>query len=329
MNVGIIGFGLMGKQRAEDISQLDFLNLKSVFDKNTDELNDFKKKYGFQIKEIPEDIINDSDIELIILSVPHNLIKDYAVRILNQGKHLLCEKPLGRTINESKKIINNLDQSFLEPGFNYRYYDGIKKIKTLINDNEIGKVHSMRCVLGHGGRPGMEKEWKLNKKLCGGGALLDPGIHVIDLTRYLIGEIDKGFLSPQNSFWETDIEDNVMVLLDASGVKISLNISLTEWKSLFRIEIFGSDGAVYFSGRSRSYGSQKVELVKRWFWKDKIDNKTWEYPDLDNSFKDELKDFYYLIKGKENSIIASHLDGYRAIEIIENLYNSPNQLIAL
>jgi predicted dehydrogenase len=329
MNVGIIGFGLMGKQRADDINKLEVFDLKSVYDKDFKNVAEYNKTNGFKIAKNPNEIINDSEIELIILSVPHFLIKDFALKILHNNKHLLCEKPLGRKIDEANEIIKSMHGALLEPGFNYRYYDGIKKIKELITDKKIGNVHSMRCVLGHGGRPGMEKEWKLDKELCGGGALLDPGIHIIDLSRFLFGEIQSGFLSQQNGFWDTNVEDNVFVILEASGTKISLNISLTEWKSLFRMEIFGDEGAIYFSGRSKSYGPQKVRLIKRWFWDNNVKDEFWEFPNIENSFQNELEDFFHVIKGEKSNIMASPQDGFRAIEIIETLYNSPNQLIPL
>jgi len=329
MNTGIIGFGLMGKQRAEDVNKLPYLKLKSVFDIDFNIVKPFEKVYGFNTANSKEEIINDKEIELVILSVPHFLIEKLAIQILKSKKHLLCEKPLGRTVNEASSILSHINDSLIEPGFNYRYYDGILKVKELITKNKVGKIHSVRCVLGHGGRPGMEKEWKLDKKLCGGGALLDPGIHVIDLTRFLFGEIQKGFLVQQNAFWKTNVEDNVMLFLETQETELTINISITEWESLFRLEIFGEDGAIYFSGRSNNYGSQKIRFVKRWFWDQNSQDEIWEFSNNENSFLNELTDFCNVIEGGESDKLATPQDGYRAIEIIENLYNSPNRFISL
>ena len=95
------------------------------------------------------------------------------------------------------------------------------------------------------------------------------------------------------------------------------------------MEIFGDEGAIYLSGRSKNYGPQKVKFVKRWFWKQNTQDKVWEYSDKDNSFLNELKDFYNVIVGSKSNTIATPQDGYRAIEIIDKLYQSPNKLIQL
>ena len=130
-------------------------------------------------------------------------------------------------------------------------------------------------------------------------------------------------------YWKTNVEDNVMLFLETQETELTINISITEWESIFRLEIFGEDGAIYFSGRSNNYGSQKIRFVKRWFWDQNSQDEIWEFSNNENSFLNELTDFCNVIEGGESDRLATPQDGYRAIEIIENLYKSPNRFISL
>jgi predicted dehydrogenase len=323
MNIGIVGFGLIGQQRANDIKRMKEHRVAAVCDVNTDLVTKKQKEFGYEIESNWEKLVSRNDIQVVIVAVPHYLASEIAAAALYCGKHVLCEKPMGRNPAESTRIIEaaRRNKVLIEPGFNYRFYPGVLKLRQLIEDNAIGKVTHVRFVLGHGGRPGMENEWKTSKELCGGGALLDPGIHAIDLFRFLFGEIVEGTVFFKNSFWDIDVEDNAFVFLKTqSGQIISAHFSITEWKSLFRMEVFGTDGYVSLTGRSKSYGAQKVSFGARWFWRENHKEQNWEYSAEDNSFFEELNAFLNKITGRENQCLAAPEDAVKAIDVIENLY---------
>lgn len=334
MNVGIIGFGLMGKQRASDILDLPMHRLIILCDNNSDQFKDFD--FGTQNNIVFtndwKDVIENKKVELIVISVPHYLTKEITCDALMKGKNILCEKPLGMNPKEVNIILKTLNRTsgLLEPGFNYRFYPGILKTKKIIDDGHIGQVRHVRCTFGHGGRPGMDKEWKINKDLAGGGVLLDPGIHAIDLFRFLFGEICEGFATFKNTFWKVNAEDNVFLNLHTiNNVFIQSHFSTTEWKNKFRLEIFGDDACVTISGRSKTYGPQEVRLTKRWFWLNNEKEKLWVFPKEDVSFKNELLAFINLIKGNENSVLATPNDASKAIKIIDKLYKYPEEKVKL
>ena len=81
------------------------------------------------------------------------------------------------------------DRLFLKVGFNHRFHPAIRKAKEICDDGGIGRPFCIRARYGHGGRPGMEKEWRASRDLCGGGELLDQGVHVVDLVRWFGGEV--------------------------------------------------------------------------------------------------------------------------------------------
>ena len=176
INVGIIGLGLIGQQRAEDISRLDNVELYGGFDTDKELSKTISSKFGFESFNSSDELIASSQINLIVIAVPHVHSALYVISSLKAGKHVLCEKPMGITVSEAERILQVSKDTgkLVEPGFNYRYYPAIRKAKVLIDSNKIGKLISSRIVIGHGGRPGMENEWKLEREKSGGGSLIDP-----------------------------------------------------------------------------------------------------------------------------------------------------------
>lgn len=129
-------------------------------------------------------------------------------------------------------------------------------------------------VLGHGCYPEIKKTWKLDQKKAGGGCLIDPGIHLLDLCRIITNNklrIKNGL--KWSGFWKTGIEEECHFLFESKGLLINMQVSIVRWRSTFRIEINGEDGYGIISGRGRSYGAQTYTYGKRWGWKHHISQK--------------------------------------------------------
>lgn len=332
MNFGIIGFGLIGRQRADDMRRSPRCKLITAYDANGDLVKAASAEYGFAPAETVDSIVQRDDVEAVVVAVPHKLAPAIAIRALESGKHVICEKPMGRNVAEASSILAATVRSgrVFSPGLNYRFYDGIQRVREHLLSGEIGPVTHVRFVLGHGGRPGMEQEWKTDKEMAGGGALLDPGIHAIDLFRFLFGEIREGSVILQNAFWPLEVEDNAhLVLRTENDQVIAAHVTITEWKSLFRLEIYGNDGYMHLSGRSKSYGPQKLILGHRWAWKTGIKDVVEEFAEGENSFFGELDAFLDTCEGKSGSSLARPEDGYRAVEIVERLYEGGATLRSL
>jgi predicted dehydrogenase len=153
-------------------------------------------------------------------------------------------------------------------GFDYRFYPGIAQAVYDARTGVFGDLVSVTMVLGHGGAPGMENGWKFDPVRAGGGALIDPGIHLLDVSHLLS---PKGVSPLQgwswSGFWNTGIEEEVHLLLQAEGFVINMQVSVVRWRSTFRLEIQGTQGYGCVNGRNRSYGTQTYVRGKRWGWR--------------------------------------------------------------
>ena len=157
--VGIVGFGLIGQKRAESI-----LKLGHLLDLVVDPISDSESINYKSINDVPEKALEDLDVLFICL--PHHLIYETFKRVSQHVPKILIEKPLGLNLNEARKIkqLSRSNQNEICCGFNYRYLRHIEKLKNLIENNFFGKIFSISLSISHGGRPGMEEEWKIKKE---------------------------------------------------------------------------------------------------------------------------------------------------------------------
>jgi len=324
VNVGIAGCGLMGKQRAQAICGSSWGRLVSVYDADAARALALAQQYGCRATGSLNDLLND-EVDAVIVAVPHFLSHDTTAAALQAGKHVFCEKPVGMTAAECRDLISRRrGGQVLTAGFNYRFYPGVRQAQQMIRNGDIGVLTHVRSVLGHGGRPGMENEWKTSKQLCGGGALLDPGIHVLDLVRHIAGEYDDVTGSLARTFWPVDVEDNAFITARTKmGVHAQLHISITEWKSRFSLDFFGTDGCIRVRGRSGFYGPQVVSYNKRWEWlHPEFSETVTEYPPQDTSFADELSAFASTVAGVPSPDLGRPEDCLRLLEIMEHIYDT-------
>jgi len=266
IEVGIIGCGLIGEKRGVVISQFPDCHLKSVYDVNPERSRQLAEKFGCSVVQSSDEIFEDEEIGIVMVSPINKYIAPISVRALQSGKHVLCEKPPGRNLEETKQLCEMASRSNgrLKVGFNHRHHPAISRAKELMDHGEIGPLYYLRCYYGHGGRPGYDKEWRAAKELSGGGELLDQGIHVADLFRWFLGELEEVYGNTSTYFWNMDVEDNAFALFKTSiGQTALMHTSWTQWKNKFSFEIFGESGYLVVEGLGGSYGTETLRIGKR------------------------------------------------------------------
>lgn len=134
-----------------------------------------------------DEIAHNQDIDAVYIALPNSMHAEYTIRAAKAGKHVLCEKPMATTVADSEAMIGACNRAGKKLMIAYRcQYEptNLRAIKT-IRDGSIGKVQSIESANGFNIHPG---EWRLNRKLAGGGPLMDVGIYSLNACRYLTGE---------------------------------------------------------------------------------------------------------------------------------------------
>jgi predicted dehydrogenase len=266
LGVGIIGCGLMGEKRAGVLAQFPECHLRMVYDIDSEKGKRLPEKFGGSVAQSCEEVLWSKDVDVVIVSTINKPLVPISVNALQSGKHVLCEKPPGRNLEETKQLYEMVSQSKgrLKVGFNHRHHPAISKAKELIDCGRIGGLYYLRCFYGHGGRPGYDQEWRADRELSGGGELLDQGIHVIDLFRWFLGDFEEAFGYTNTYFWDMDVEDNAFAFFKTGKGQVALmQTSWTQWKNSFIFEIFGESGYLIIDGLGGSYGTETLRIGRR------------------------------------------------------------------
>ncbi len=266
----ICGLGLIGRQRLQAVLDSGHAEEIYVYDPK---LEGLPQNFIGEVKVIQE-IPNPDHTRLthVVISTPHDQILEMMEKVESHNPRILLEKPMGRNLVEAEKIKNYSAKCDLTIGFNYRFMKGIEELKLLLDQNKLGEINSIRLDLGHGGSPEDFTSWKLNKESAGGGSLLDPGIHLIDLILHLSGKkinlVEIDGVNYWSGFWNTGIEESSMVLGSIDKIPFIIISSIVAWRTRFKVEVIGTQGYAIVNGRGRSDGPQTITIGRRWGWQD-------------------------------------------------------------
>jgi len=325
LRVGIVGCGLIGRRRAAEAARNTRTVLRKVADADAARAIELASRYDAEAVNDWRYLVDDSSLDIVVVSTPNAYIAPIAIAALKSGKHVLVEKPPGRNLEEARRIATARRASgrVLKIGFNHRYHPALARAYLLLRQGAIGKAFNLRARYGHGGRPGYEKEWRGNPELAGGGELTDQGVHLVDLVNWMIGMPQRAFCTLQTAVWPiAPLEDNAFALLNfADGCVASLHTSWTQWKNLFSFEIFGSQGALCVEGLGGSYGTQKLLHYGRRVESGapNLVEETFDGPDC--SWQLEWQDFVEAIRG-DGACLGTAEDGIAAMAVIDALYRS-------
>jgi predicted dehydrogenase len=209
-------------------------------------------------------VIKSPEINLVDNCLPNALHYEPTILAMEAGKNVICEKPLACNVKEAREMVKVARKQGVKNlvGFMLRYAPAIIRAKSLIERGFIGKVFHFRGLYGHSRivDPSIPIEWRLKKSLAGGGAIFDLGSHVIDLARYLVGEI-RAVTGHTETFIKerptveggkdvVDVDDAAIALLKfENGAIGTLEASRfdTGFIDELRIEVHGGNGAIRFS----------------------------------------------------------------------------------
>ena len=331
MRIAVLGAGVIGQLRARSIHEHPATTLAGVAD--VDVASATRAAAGARALADYRPFVEDPQVEAVIVSTPIQFHEEMAIAALEAGKHVLCEKPLSNSVESCRRILDaaRRHQRTLAVGFNHRYYPSIKFLKRAIDEGRIGTLDHLRVFGGHDGLANFRADWNY-KGVSGGGAMMDVGIHMTDLARYLLGEVTDVYGVASERVWHVDgSEDNaVAVLRNAGGIPALYQATWTEWKGYrFYVEAYGDRGMVrgYYAPmfnllitQDRPGGPRKKtrQVYPEIILREKL--KGWTTTAY-LSFQEELADFLALTRG-ERGAIADGWAGLRAVEIAHAVYRS-------
>jgi predicted dehydrogenase len=324
MKIGIVGCGLIGQRRAL-VAQEAGDEVLLVADLQPAAVAKTAASLHTEGTQDWQQVTRHPQIETVVVATFNKNLLPVTLDALENGKQVICEKPLGRNAGEAEAMVRAAarHERILKVGFNHRHHPALWQAHELAQSGKIGPLMSIRAAYGHGGRPGYDQEWRANADLAGGGELLDQGVHIVDLCRWFLGDFSQVSGMLGTWFWQVaPLEDNGFALLrTAAGQIATIHTSWTQWKNLFRFEIFGQNGYLLAEGLGGSYGVERLTLGIRRQESGPPDQEVWEFPGPDISWQAEWQEFKTAIAERRQPLGNGH-DGYQAARVIDAIYES-------
>ncbi|MBV6521947.1 MAG: Myo-inositol 2-dehydrogenase [Gemmatimonadaceae bacterium] len=328
LRFGLIGCGDIGRLRVDALARSPGCKLSVVADADQNRARSFAQGSDVAVADDWRALVAREDVDAVLVCTPPRLHAEMCIGAAEHGKHVLCEKPLAFDADEARSIVAAGERYGVRiaTGFNYRFYPSFAKAKAILADGRIGRIDHIRSFGGYSATS-HNQAWVHDVNTVGGGAMRDVGIHLLDLTRDMLGDVVDVQGMSTDSVWQyPGCEDNGFALLRSStGVVATVQASWTEWRKYrFSIDVYGSLGclrATCFPMMTDVRWSTTVSGTMRketdYFPRSIVNEKLHSYRRIVvDSFVLEHAAFRDYVAGHP-SRIASARDGLRALEIVE------------
>ena len=316
----MIGCGLIGQKR---LSNLPSATVTVACDLNLNRARQLAAQSpGCVATDSVDEAVASKSVDAVMVATLNSSLAEIARKAVEQGKHVLVEKPGGISVKEldQLEIAARSKGVLVRVGYNHRYHPACLKAVEIFRSGALGPIMFMRGRYGQGGRIGYEKEWRADPKLSGGGELIDQGVHLIDLAGVFLGDIVKVEGHVATYFWKMPVDDNAFLSLrNAAGNTAWMHVSCTEWKNLFSLEVYGRDAKLHWEGLGGSYGIEKLTYYKMLPQMGPPETTVYEYPRGDESWKLEMQEFFEDIR-LGRTPVPGLKEAKAALTVVEEVY---------
>lgn len=265
---GVIGCGGIADRRTLPGMMLaDNAELIAVMDSNKEAADRCKEKYGAKYAfDNIEELLAIDEIQAVYIASPVFAHKDQAFAAAKAKKDILIEKPVGITAKEAEKIAAYCDEQGVKlgVGFMMRFHAYHQKMKEIVQSGQIGEIVSARAQLTCW-YPEMENCWRQDIKLSGGGAMMDMGVHCVDLIRYITGLEAKaaaGFCGNQIFNYSVEDAGGVLMQLENGAVAyVDANFNIPDAAAKCKIEFYGTKGSIFAQGTIGQVEGGEIEVL--------------------------------------------------------------------
>ncbi len=308
MNVGILGCGTMGRIHAK-CAQTWGLKIVKCYDEIPKVGKSFAKEFGGKVSESWEGVIDDKGVDIVVIATPTPYHYPALEKAIKKGKHVFCEKPLCRTVEECRKVVQNAEKSEgkVFVGHVVRFFHEFEAIKDQIMQGKIGEVGFIKMYRG-GATPSGSKNWFRDFEKSG-GVTFDCMIHDFDWLRYVFGEVDYVFCQNLIGVKKPPLDYSQVTIRMKNGV---LGLVIGTWAHVMgfrvKVEVCGSGGLIYYDNME---GPIDIQLRKAESVQGTI---VPESPVRYTPYEKEWKEFIEWIE-KDKEPRVSVYDGLKAVEI--------------
>jgi len=302
IGVGMLGYAFMGKSHSNAFKMMPYMfwpppavpRLVAICGRNKMKVAAAAERYGYSKYYTDwKDLANDPNVELFDNGAPNNLHAEPCIEAAENGKNILCEKPLARTAEEAEAMVKAVRKSGVKHmvGFNYRFIPAIQIARKLINEKRIGKIYHFhaRYLQEWVMNRDFPLIWRLVRREAGSGAAGDLGSHVVDLAHFLVGDLtsvsavartfvgERPLTDDPDRRGKVGVDDGIESVVEFKNGAIG-HIAASRFcggrKNYQHLEIYGERGSI-------SFNLERLNEIK-------VHLRHHDIKDLESSFHDTL-----------------------------------------
>lgn len=250
LGFGIIGCGAISKMHAGAMEAVEGARLVACTDVNPSNLERFSKEYDIKAYSTATEMLNDENINAVSICTPSGLHKKFCIDAANAGKHIVVEKPMALTTEECDFIIEACEKNNvkLEVISQNRYKQTFRYVKDLVAGGALGKIVSADIYMKYYRSPEYyaSSDWKGTWKMDGGGALMNQGIHGVDILLFIMGVVKSVFGFARTLARDIEVEDTASAVVEFQNGALGVIQGTTSVSPGYprRMEINGTKGSI-------------------------------------------------------------------------------------
>ncbi|GIN23161.1 Gfo/Idh/MocA family protein [Siminovitchia fordii] len=334
MNFAIVGCGFIAKKHASAIDNINNAKLVAVCDKYPDAMNPYVEQYGAIPYGELSDMLKDHSIDIVCICTPSGLHAPIAEQVATAKKHIVLEKPIAMTIEETDRIIkaaneNDVKLAVVHPN---RFRPVVQELRAIFDSGALGKISHANCIVNWNRNQEYydQAPWRGTKE-HDGGVLMNQAIHNLDLLLWFMGKPVEVFSMEATRLRNIEAEDvSTGIIRFESGALANVQASTTVYPRNFEesITIFGEKGTVKIGGPNalyfdhiqiEGYGEEKIKSIT-----EKINTDPWGIP----GHQQIISDIIQAVKENTQPAVTG-LDGKNALELVLAFYESANKNIPI
>ncbi|WP_209330881.1 Gfo/Idh/MocA family protein [Lunatimonas salinarum] len=320
LRVAIMGLGSYGTRVAEAMKDCKKAKLVGVISGTPSKVTEWQAKYTIPAKNCYNyenfDAIKDNpDIDAVYIITPNSLHKDQTIRVARAGKHVICEKPMGLNEKEGREMVAECKKAnvHLLVGYRMHFEGNTLEVIRMRQEGELGKIMFFQGLSGF--RIGDPTQWRLNRALAGGGAMMDIGIYSVNGARYMVGE-EPIWVTAQET--KTDpvkfkpgVDETIQFQFGFPSGAVASCLSTYNMNGLDKFYLNGEKGFAEMQP-STGYGPIKGRTHKGPLDKPHITHQTVQM--------DEMSDI--ILSGKKPVVPVDGEEGLKDLIIIDAIYKA-------
>ena len=311
--IGLVGTGIIAESHKDAILKTDELKITAVCDIDPQKAETAAEGTGANIYTDYREMAKKEDLDCVILNLPHFLHKEVSVYFLQKGISVLVEKPMANTVSECEEMIAAAKKSSAKFGIGHvqKYFDCYRILKDIIDSGKLGKLCSITETRNIHYFTEVRPKWFLNKKLAGGGIVMNYCAHTLDKIIYTTGlEIEDVHAFGNNFVSDDDVEATCQVLLKLNGgVTAALTYCGAKVPTQYDTYFYFTEGTVAIKD-----GGSSMSVLRLGEEPDVYDF------DTSDIFERQITELVKMLKGEENEIVTPET-GKKIIAVNEKIVN--------